>query len=118
MDKGTYVDSKGKQHLISRMNFVYLQNAIKKLIDIEELQQLNDNHDLVKKRKELEIEYQSRPEYQPPNLPKFTPSTGLQAGTINSNEIMQDPNLSLKAADHLPKAKPIKREWDDVDDDF
>lgn len=87
--EGFYTDSKGKQYLITRMNFVYLQNAIAKLKGIEEIQQLNENHDLVKKRKELEAEYKTRPEYMPDNLPKFVSAS----------------------------AKKIKRKWD-IDDDF
>jgi hypothetical protein len=91
ISKGIYIDSKGKQYLITRMNFVYLQNAIAKLKGIEEIQQLNENHDLVKKRIELEEEYRTRPEYVPENPPKFRPS--------------------------IQPAKKIERKWD-LDDDF
>ena len=105
MDKGIYIDSKGKQHLITRMNFVYLQNAINKLKEVEEIQQLNENHDLVKKRMELEAEYQTRPEYQPPNLPTYVPSQPLPNHHEESGPMP------------LPPAKRIEREWD-IDDDF
>lgn len=121
MDKGIYIDSKGKQHLVSRMNFVYLQNAINKLKQIEEDQQLNENHDLVKKRIELEAEYQSRPEYQPPNLPKFVPSSMQSQDEIGQRDMRQNysgglPNHHTESGP-MPKAKPKAKEWD-IDDDF